>query len=134
MSRFVTDTHALYWHLARDSRLSDAAREVFRRTDAGQHQILVVGITLIEMVYLLEKGRLQTDLVERVFSLLATARGSYKVAQLNQDTARAMLHVPRSMVPDMPDRIIVATAYQLGLPLISADEKVHRSGVVPIIW
>jgi len=43
MSRYVTDTHALYWHLANDPMLSPAARQVFHETDAGQHQILVPG-------------------------------------------------------------------------------------------
>lgn len=58
MSRFVADTHAIYWHLAKDSRLSPSARDILREADAGRHQILIPGIVLIEMVYLVEKGRL----------------------------------------------------------------------------
>jgi predicted nucleic acid-binding protein len=34
----------------------------------------------------------------------------------------------------MPDRIIAATALQLGLPLITRDEAIRRSGVVPVVW
>jgi len=134
MSQYVTDTHALYWHLANVPMLSPAARQIFHETDVGQHQILVPGIALIEMVYLVEKGRLDIAVVEQVLTALDTIGGSYAVAPLDQDTARALRNVPRSAVPGMPDRIIVATAYQLGLPLITRDAAIHRAGVVSVIW
>jgi len=134
MSRYVTDTHALHWHLMDDPYLSSTARKIFYETDRGLHQILVPGIVLIEMVYLAEKGRVTIGLVEHVFNLLDTAKGSYAVAPLDQGTARALQCVPRSAIPDMPDRIIVATAYQLGLPLISRDARIHRAAIVPVVW
>jgi PIN domain nuclease of toxin-antitoxin system len=130
----VSDTHSLYWHLTNDLRLSPVARQVFKEADAGLHQILVPGIALVEMVYLVEKGRLDAGLVNQVFSRLDIIGGSYAVAPLNQDTARAMRDVPRVAVPDMPDRIMVATAHQLGLPLITRDRNIHSAGVVPVIW
>lgn len=37
-------------------------------------------------------------------------------------------------VADMPDRIIVATALHLGLPLISRDAAIARSAAVPMVW
>ncbi len=134
MSQYVTDTHALYWHFTNDPRLSPAARQIFQKTDVGLHQILIPGIVLIEMVYLVEKGRLNATLVDRAIASLDTVGGSYTVAQLDQHTARALRDVPRSAVPDMPDRIITATAHQLGLPLITRDTAIHKAGVVPVIW
>jgi len=41
--------------------------------------------------------------------------------------------VPRAEVPDMPDRIIAATALHLGLPLISRDRKIQLAGL-QTIW
>lgn len=134
MSRYVTDTHPLHWHLANDTRLSDPARRIFREADAGLHQVYIAGITLIEMVYLVEKGKVRLEMVEKVLRSLDSAWGSYALAPLNQDTARAMFLVARSSVPDLPDRIIVATALQLGLPLITADGQIRKAGVVPVIW
>lgn len=134
MSEYVADTHALYWHLTHDRRLSAAARQVFLDADRGLHRIFVTGITLIEMVYLVERGRLAAEPVERLFVLLETAGGSYAVAALDLHTARALSAVPRSAVPDMPDRIIVATTLQLGLPLITRDAAIRSAGVAPVIW
>ncbi|MGH2543855.1 MAG: type II toxin-antitoxin system VapC family toxin, partial [Ardenticatenaceae bacterium] len=123
-----------YWHLTSDSQLSHPARELFQETDLGLHQILVPGIVLIEMGYLVEKGRLDAALVDQVLVMLDTVGGSYTVAPLDQNTARAMHRIPRSAVPDMPDRIIAATAHQWGLPLITRDAKIHSAGVVTVIW
>ena len=134
MSRYVTDTHALYWHFTNDPRLSLLAHQIFREADAGMHQILVPGIVLIEMVYLAEKGRLALALVDRVFASFDIVGGSYAVAPLDQHTAQALHDIPRSVIPDMPDRIIAATAYQLELPLLTRDAAIHKAGVVSVIW
>ena len=134
MSNFVTDTHALYWHLANHPRLSARARTIFDAADQGLHQVLVPGIVLVEFVYLIERGRFAADTLDRIFSRLAGSAASFTVAALDEGTVRALARVPRAAVPDMPDRIIVATALDLGLPLISRDERIQCAGVVPIIW
>jgi PIN domain nuclease of toxin-antitoxin system len=134
VSRYVTDTHALYWHFTNDTRLSQAARQIFYEADSGLHQILIPGIVLIEMVYLVEKGRLDAAMVDQVFSALDVVGGSYAVAPLDQHTAQALRDIPRSAVPDMPDRIIAATARQLGLRLITRDTAIHKAGVISVIW
>lgn len=36
-------------------------------------------------------------------------------------------------VPDMPDRMIAATALQLGFPLVTTDSAIRASGI-PTIW
>ncbi len=134
MSRFVSDTHALVWHLTDDATLSPAARQVLRDADRGDHLVLVPGIVLVEMIYLLERGTISEQLLERLLVWLAQGTGGYTLAALNEATVDALRRVPRADVPDMPDRIIVATALQLGLPLISRDAAIRRAGIVPVIW
>ena len=134
MSEFVTDTHALCWHLLGDTRLSPMARRLFLGADTGEHRAFVPTITLIEIVYLAEKGRIDPALVDSVLRLLDNVAGSYIVAPLDLGTARVLRDVPRSLVADMPDRIIVATARQLELPLISRDAAIRRTGLVRAIW
>jgi PIN domain nuclease of toxin-antitoxin system len=46
---------------------------------------------------------------------------------------QAVPHIPRATVPDMPDRIIAATALHLGVPLVSRDRKIHASSI-QTIW
>ena len=134
MSEYVADTHTLIWHLTDDARLSEAARRICAEADAGLHRIFVPGIVLIEMVYLAERGRIAFELVERVTQMLDTLHGSYAVAPLDQRTARALRAIPRASVPEMPDRIVAASAHQLGLPLLTADRAITNASVVPVIW
>ena len=135
MSQFVTDTHPLIWHLTGDARLASDARMVFVGADQGTHRVWVPGIVLIEMVYLTEKGIVPQSMLERSLALLDTPDGSYAVPALDQTVARSMLQqVPWKMIPELADRIIVASALALGLPLISKDQRIQISGLVTLIW
>lgn len=75
MSRYVSDTHALHWHMVSNPKLSPTARQLFQEADAGMHQIVVPAIVLIEFVYLEEKGRLDRQRVDQLFALLNTPGG-----------------------------------------------------------
>jgi PIN domain nuclease of toxin-antitoxin system len=55
------------------------------------------------------------------------------LADLTPEVANAVARVPRSQVPDMPDRIIAATALSLGLPLLSRDGAIQLSEL-DTIW
>ena len=44
-----------------------------------------------------------------------------------------MQQVSREDIPDMPDRIVAATAVYLGVPVISRDGKIRASNV-QTIW
>ena len=91
-------------------------------------------ISLVEMIYLAGRGRLDSAATTHVLNLLATSNESYFLVEIDLDTVRSLRLVPRAAVPDMPDRIITATALSLILPLITVDERIHASGVVPIVW
>ena len=134
MSRYVTDTHALYWHIMGDSKLSMRAQIIFQGADEGNHQILIPSIILVEMIYLVEKTRISSTTLNRVIDLLNDSNGSYCVALLNLETINSLQLIPREEIPDMPDRIIAATAHQLGIPLISRDGKIQKSKIVHVIW
>ena len=43
-----------------------------------------------------------------------------------------MSRVARAQVPDLPDRIIAATALHLGIPIISRDRKIQASGLTTV--
>jgi PIN domain nuclease of toxin-antitoxin system len=45
----------------------------------------------------------------------------------------ALEKIPRSVVPDMPDRFIAATALHLGVPLVTRDRRLQSAGI-QTIW
>ena len=85
-------------------------------------QVAFSSITLAEIVYLSEKGRISLLRLER---LLAAVDAT--------DAVLAEVAFNRTEVPDISDRIIAATALYLGVPLISRDRKIQLSSV-NTIW
>lgn len=134
MSEYVTDTHALVWHLTQSKKLSQTAWTIFEGADAGWHRIFVPGIVLVELVFLIEKHRLDKSLFTRTASLLNTLGGSYALALLDVEVAQAVQEIDRAAVLDMPDRIIAATAMRMGLPLLSRDGAISGVASLNVIW
>ena len=127
----VADTHALIWALLGSPRLSPAARAAM--TVGGTDSVGVSAISLVEVVYLEEKGRLPAGIFARISSALATSAGALVAIPVDAAIAQTLALVNRDSIPDMPDRIIAATALHLGVPLISRDGKIRASSI-KTIW
>jgi len=134
VNQYVTDTHPILWHILSDTRLSPAAQAIFRETDAGVHQILIPSVVLVEVVYLAEKKRIPSKAVDLLFSLLGLAPANYVVIPLDIEVVQTLRAVSRTKVPDMPDRIIVATAKHMEAVLITKDTTIGAAGTVPVMW
>lgn len=124
MSDYVTDTHGLIWYLEDSPRLGKEAKAAFDACDQGEALIYVPTICLVELVYLCEKNRIPWALWEQFRVELATNTTGLTLANLTAGVVDALRRIPRDTVPDMPDRIVAATALDLGLPLISRDRKI----------
>ena len=129
----VTDTHALIWYLENDPRLGPDASRVFDDCDRGQAIVHVPTMCLIEIVYLQEKGRIPIHLKTAFENKLKAGASGLVVADLTAGVVDALARIPRTEVPEMPDRIIAATALHLGLPLMSRDHRI-RASIVTTIW
>jgi PIN domain nuclease of toxin-antitoxin system len=133
MPDVVTDTHGLIWYLEDSPLLGPEAREAFHACDRGEIVVYIPTICLVEIVYLQDKGRIPAELKMQLDAELQAGTSGLVLVDLTAEVANAVARVPRSEVPDMPDRIIAATALHLGLPLISRDRKIQLSGV-NTIW
>ncbi len=135
IGQYVTDTHALIWHFTRDKRLSNEALRHFAAADQGDAVIYVSAMTLIEIVYLGEKARVSQTLCDEVIHLLKPSKdSSYRITPIDHAVSTAVARVPRSAVPEMPDRVIAATAYHLRLPLITKDQRIHDWKGITSVW
>ena len=135
MSAVVSDTYSLLWYLNDSSKLSTDALVAFEETEQNGLPIYVPAIILVEVRYLVEKGR---DIFESDFQLiigeLNSSSSALTFAPLNQSIAENLEKISRAVVPDMPDRLIAATAFSLNLPLISKDGKIRKLTNVNVIW
>jgi PIN domain nuclease of toxin-antitoxin system len=129
----VADTHTALWHLFGDPRLSADASAFIERAAAARRKIAVSSISLAELVYLVEKGRLLESAYEELAHALADPEHVFAEAVFTVAIVEAMRKVPRAEVPDLPDRIVAATAVHFGVPVISRDRLI-RAGSLETIW
>jgi PIN domain nuclease of toxin-antitoxin system len=128
----VSDTHALIWYVEADPRLSPAAKAIFDAASAAGDLVAVSSISLVEMVYLGEKGRINPATLALILDFFNLKEVLFEVP-VDRSILPALARIDRAAIPDMPDRIIAATAVHLGVPLISRDGKI-RASTVQTIW
>jgi PIN domain nuclease of toxin-antitoxin system len=133
MAAVAVDTHAIVWYLANDVRLSKKAAEAMDLATTAGEAIHVPSICLVELTYLVEKGRLPSVARERLIAALDDPDTACRLAPLDRAVADALEFIDRGMVPDLPDRVVTATAIALQVPLISRDGKIQTS-IVQTIW
>ncbi len=85
-------------------------------------------------MYLCERHRVPDGRIDRVLALPAAPSSHYRVILLDEPVVQAMRRIPRKQVPDMPDRIIGATALHLDLPLITRDRNLVNSRLLNCVW
>jgi PIN domain nuclease of toxin-antitoxin system len=134
MSDCITDSHGLIWYVLNSSELSLTAKNLFIATANSGGNVFVPTISLVEITYLIEKNKFQPALLSRIISRLNNPNAELKPIELTVEIADNLSQIPRSIVPDMPDRIIAATALHLNLPLVTKDHKIQKLQSIQTIW
>lgn len=128
----LVDTHVVVWLALDQTQLSKKARGAI--IDARQHGdgLAVCDITLLELTTLFNKKRFQ--LRTSVETFLSEIEMRFAVLPISARACVRALGFPATYPKDPADRIIAATALVEGLPLLTADREIRRSGLVQTIW
>ena len=129
----VLDTHAVLWYLLDAKTLSPTAGSLIDEAATQGDPLYLSSISLVEVIYLVEKRRLPADTLERLLAEVNREHSTFRVIPLDSSIAETVNRIPRDIVPDMPDRIIAATALHLGLPLVTRDQRI-QSAKITTIW
>lgn len=131
---YVTDTHPLLWNLFIPKRLGRAAFAVFREVDRGNAKLYVPAIVVSEMLMVVEKNRIPNVTMQDLLDEISLMEFSqyHELLPLLPETAVASRTL--TDIPDIFDRLIVAEALRLGLPLITHDSVITNSSSVSIVW
>jgi PIN domain nuclease of toxin-antitoxin system len=91
---------------------------------------------IVELVYASEKGTnpISLDDLNAIKSVLSDLASPFQVIEVDDEIAFRVASVPRVSNADLGDRIIVATAEVLGLPLVSSDSNIPGMTSLTAIW
>jgi len=116
----LLDTHVLVWMAEGDERLAGPARGRIEAA-AARAQAWVSAITPWEVGMLVAKGRLVLAQDVQAWMDDVLALPGIRLAPLSPAIAVASSRLPGELHGDPADRLIVATARQLGATLVTAD-------------
>jgi PIN domain nuclease of toxin-antitoxin system len=129
---YVVDTHALLWFLRNDARLGIKADLILQDPSSD---LILPAIVLAETAWLIERKRVAFKWND--FLNVLDGDGRFSIYPLD----RAVIERSYSLyqVGEMHDRQIVATALVLqdmgeSIAILTKDQNITESGLVPIIW
>jgi PIN domain nuclease of toxin-antitoxin system len=134
MSAVVADTHAIVWYLSKVERLSETAIRMLDQASQAGHMIHLSAISIVELQYLNERNRIDSSVLSQIIKIVRSDVPSINIVSLDLEVGENLRHIDRDVVPDMPDRIIAATALSLNLPLITCDHKIRACTAITTIW
>jgi PIN domain nuclease of toxin-antitoxin system len=129
----IADTHTTIWYLYSDSRLGMAASDFIEDTIAKGDHIGVSAISIAEMIYLVEKGRIPAGALRDLHNATANPKAVLRYVPLDAHVAMKMAEISCQNLPGLLDRVIAATALFYNIPILSRDARIRSSGI-KTIW
>jgi PIN domain nuclease of toxin-antitoxin system len=129
----LADTHVAIWAVITPENISANASAAFADAER-QGGLYIADISLWEIAMLIQKQRFYPGTSTEEFLQLMLKAYNFSVVCINAAIAATAVLLPANVNKDPADRIIVATALSLNIPLISADTNLRSSSVVTTIW
>lgn len=132
-NKYVVDTHALIWFLEGSPKLGSAAQSVLCDPNS---ELVLPTIALAEAIDIVAKGR--TKLPD-VASLINDVLADQRIELFPLTLAILQQSLLGTTVPEMHDRLIVATAVWLKQPghqvaILTKDQSITDAALTSIVW
>lgn len=130
MDTVMLDSHVLVWAALEPRRLSRPAA----RALAQARRKVIADISLRELALHVAAGHLTVadDLATWLADLVENAQA--EVVPIDPRIAARSSRIAQNFHGDPADQLIAATAIELDVPLITADERLRASPAVRTIW
>lgn len=124
----LLDTHILIWWLNRTGDLSEKALYFL---DATKPRPIIADISLWEVAMLVKKGRIALNVELRDW--FDVVMKNVEVIPITPSIAARVADLPEEFHGDPADRLIVATAIERSVTLVTRDKRIRDAGWVQIM-
>ncbi|MDL2275735.1 type II toxin-antitoxin system VapC family toxin [Desulfosarcina sp. OttesenSCG-928-G10] len=128
MTMIVIDTHIFIWIFSCPTKLTAKAVKAM----AEAEKLIIPSIVLWETAMLASRDRITLPRPWSAWLKQACKQPGFQIQPITPDIA--VLSATMEMHRDPADRLVVATAKALGLPLITVDGAIRDAGLVSTIW
>lgn len=130
--RYLADTHIVVHWLVAPKLLSRDQTRVLREATRRREPIAVSAVTLLEMALLFGKGSMRSKVPAGQLLSELEAHPVFQIVPLGFDVASEVAALGPSL-RDPSDRPIVATARVRNLRLLTSDQRIIQSNLVPVV-
>jgi PIN domain nuclease of toxin-antitoxin system len=126
---YLADTVAIIRYFSQSGTIGKKARNILDKTENNLNRIFISIISLAEIMYLAERGRIPLNL----FSLIEQIENcdNYQIIDLDVRIIKISNSIKNF---ELHDRLIVSTAKLLNIPLLTSDSEIKNSKTIEVIW
>jgi PIN domain nuclease of toxin-antitoxin system len=124
----LLDTHIALWLDSGDERLRAATRTLVDDCWRSGGTVFLSAVTAWEIALLVDTGRIELDLPIEAWVARFVERPGITAAPLSHRAASGSYRLHHFEHRDPADRLLIATAIELGCPLVTYDERIERFG------
>jgi len=125
---YVLDTHVLIWYFIGSKRLKRKLKEKIEEVRNAGGRLLVSTIVLAEALAIAEKGKVDFDFQD-MYQLIKN-EPEFEIISFTTEILEEVMH---TKIPEIHDRIIVATANFYRAGIITKDKLIRESREVETI-
>jgi PIN domain nuclease of toxin-antitoxin system len=130
----VLDTHTLIWWVSDPGRVPAKARRLLDAAVKAGEKIAVSSISIWEVAMLVDRGRLTLTLALDVWIGQVESLPFLAFQPVDNRIAARAVRLADFPHRDPADRMIAATALELGATLITADARLRGYAPVKTVW
>lgn len=126
---YLLDTVTVVRHFCGTGNIGRHASRILAGAETGSDLFAISAVSLMEILYLAERNRIQLDVAETV-RLVLNSR-SYLMVDLNHHVVSVAATID---FPELHDRLILATAKWMGISVLSSDRAFRDVEGIDVIW
>jgi PIN domain nuclease of toxin-antitoxin system len=107
-----------------------SAKELVGQALAGDLDVLVPAMALLEIGYLSEKGKISCTLEEAI--RLVSEHARFSVVEISSDIIISAFAIDD--IPELHDRVIAGSARYHKATLLTSDAVIRASNHVDVVW